>query len=238
MTGTPDADVATRSQRRLKPATPLDIHPASPECRRPQARLADCRTEWQVHHRPSPPLLRVYAHVFLSPVCVAACTPTPKSRRIIVSRPLPRRCGVCNAPTACWKAAAVSSSIHGAALQLPRLCRACDSRTAAAPFDPSMLAAILQRRCTTSRARSVSVAITGLALTSTSSACGPRSLPPFAYPFCFFPPSPPSLRHSPHLPHFWSHFFLPTPPLVANPLRNRVDSPMPAGVVCSCALPV
>ncbi|KAJ7327643.1 hypothetical protein DFH08DRAFT_968050 [Mycena albidolilacea] len=73
MSSAPDADVATRSQR-PEPATPLDIHPASPDC------LQVCR-------RPSSPLLRVYAHIFLPPVCAAACTPTPKSRRRLTIPP-------------------------------------------------------------------------------------------------------------------------------------------------------
>jgi hypothetical protein len=52
---------------------------------------------------------------------------------------------------------------------------------------PNMLAAILQHCCTISCARSLSVAITDLVLTSTSSTCAPRSVPPFTYPFPFFP---------------------------------------------------
>ncbi|KAJ7348225.1 hypothetical protein DFH08DRAFT_1079781 [Mycena albidolilacea] len=59
------------------------------------------------------------------------------------------------------------------------------------------------------RARSLSVAISDLALTSTSSACAPRSVPPFAYPFRFFPS--PSLSCPRHRPRFRSHFSLPAP---------------------------
>ncbi|KAJ7810629.1 hypothetical protein B0H14DRAFT_3756808 [Mycena olivaceomarginata] len=55
-----------------------------------------------------------------------------------------------------------------------------------------MLASILRRRRTTSRGRSLSAVITDLALTSTSSACGPPS-----------------------------HFSLPALPLVANPPHSR-----------------
>ncbi|KAJ7715775.1 hypothetical protein B0H14DRAFT_3013654, partial [Mycena olivaceomarginata] len=92
-------------------------------------------------------------------------------------------------------------------------------------------------RCNTP-APSIAVAMPASRLQARRARVAPRSLPPFAYPFCFFPPSPSSLRHPPHRPHFLSHFSLPAPPLVTNPLRNCVDSPMPAGVVCPRALPV
>jgi hypothetical protein len=97
-------------------------------------------------------------------------------RAAVVLRPLPCRCGVYNAPTACWKAAIVSSSIHSAALHLPRLCRSCDSPTAAAPFDPSILAAILERaryqwRLPASRLQARRARVV------------PRLVPPFGYPF-------------------------------------------------------
>ncbi|KAJ7803658.1 hypothetical protein B0H14DRAFT_3883886 [Mycena olivaceomarginata] len=152
----------------------------------------------------------------------------PRRAAVVTTPPAPRRCLQC------------ADCMLESRRRLKLNTRHCS--TPPAPFtslrlsDRSCAFRPQHARCNTS-ARSLSVAITGLALTSASSACGPPLGPAVSLSLLLL--LPPLLRFDIlHLPHFWSHFSLPAPPLVTNPLRNRVDSPMPAGVVCPCALPV
>ncbi|KAJ7749773.1 hypothetical protein B0H14DRAFT_3513590 [Mycena olivaceomarginata] len=205
MSSAPDADVATRSQR-PEPPTPLNIHPASPDC-------------LQVRRRPSSPLLRVYAHIFLPPVCAAACTPTPKSRRRLTIPPAPirrlqftdcmlkgrrrrklntQRCSTLPAP-------------------IPRL-RFTDCIMLSAPdtltlTPPYNFACVLAISCDyRSRTHEHVERVCPLALSALGISLS--LLPPFLR-FLALPAS--------------SH---PVSPLVTNALRNRIDPSMPAGVGC------
>ncbi|KAJ7798432.1 hypothetical protein B0H14DRAFT_3544499 [Mycena olivaceomarginata] len=223
-------------QAHSTPTWPLvrkDLGPLHPSTSTQQVpSVVALKPDWQTARQSSRciagPLPRCSGFTLMSFLLLYALPLAHRLRRAaVVSRPLPRRCGVCYSPTACWKAAVVSSSLHGDALHLPRLCRASDSPTAAAAFDPNTPAPLHNFGC----ALSINGDYRPRTYTHVERVWLPsRSRPsPINIPFA----SPPFLRFLALAAS--SH---PVSPLVTDPLRNRVDSPIPAGVVRPRALPV